>query len=235
MSPIISRAGFSLGFGRRRGGAAAGIVPGDILEGGFFAGYISHTQNSVATHALIVGPIATCASGTQSGYSYPDATTYTWKTTDTATTGTTNTYDGAVNQAAMVTAGIALHPAAEFCENLTVGGYTDWYLPAYYELDIAYTNLKPTTDSNNTSYGINPFSVPAEASNRTAGTPARTSLADFQTGGAEAFIPVFHWASTQFSNPNAFCVRFSDGLIRSAGGTTKGSSESFRAFRKVAL
>jgi hypothetical protein len=30
------------------------------------------------------------------------------------------------------------HPAAEFCVNLSIGGHTDWYLPARYELDIAY-------------------------------------------------------------------------------------------------
>jgi hypothetical protein len=80
------------------------------------------------------------------------------------------------------------HPAAQFCENLSIGGYSDWYLPARYELDIAYENLKPTTASNNTSWGINPYSVPERTVNRTAGAPAQTSVAAFQSGGAEAFV-----------------------------------------------
>jgi hypothetical protein len=50
--------------------AAAGnqgiVLPaiGAAYEGGFFAGTISHTADGVATHALIVAPAATGASGT---------------------------------------------------------------------------------------------------------------------------------------------------------------------------
>ena len=139
---------------RAAAGAGGLVLPniGDAFEGGFFAGLISHTANSVATHALIVAPRATGASGTN----YTLTTNYQWKTANTTTTGTTSSFDGAANTAAMVTAGIASHPAAQFCVNLSIGGYSDWYLPARYELDIAYENLKPTTDSNDTSWGINP-------------------------------------------------------------------------------
>jgi hypothetical protein len=49
----------------------------------------------------------------------------------------------------MVTAGIDDHPAAQFCVNLSIGGFTDWYLPARYELDIAYFNLKPSLQTAN--------------------------------------------------------------------------------------
>jgi hypothetical protein len=31
-------------------------------------------------------------------------------------------------------------PAAEFCVGLTIGGYSDWYLPSLYELTILYPN-----------------------------------------------------------------------------------------------
>jgi hypothetical protein len=159
-------------------------------------------------------------------------TNYQWKTADTTTTGTTSSFDGAANTAAMVTAGIASHPAANFCVNLSIGGFTDWYLPARYELDIAYELLKPTTASNSTLSGINPYSVPERTVNRTAGAPAQTSIAAFQTGGAEAFVAARHWSSTEFSSTNAWRLDFTDGLL---GLSAKTVANHVRAFRKLAL
>ena len=182
MAPLFT--GNKLGFGRSA--EVAGIILpaiGSAYEGGFFAGTISHTANGVATHALIVAPAATGATGTN----YTLTTMKEWKTSNTTTAGTTSTYDGAANQAAIVTAGIAAHPAAEFCENLSIGGYTDWYLPAPLELEIIYFNLKPTTDTNDTLYGANAYSVPARGSNHTSGDPAQTTVTAFQTGNSEAF------------------------------------------------
>lgn len=212
-----------------RAAAAAGLPAiGTSMEGGFFAGAISHTANGVPTHLLIVAPAATGATGT--GYTL--TTIKQWKTTFTTTVGTTSTYNGAANTAAIVTAGIALHPAAQFCTGLSIGGYTDWYLPARDELEIAYYNLKPTTNSNDTSYGINAYSVPARGSNYTAGTPAQTSVAAFQSGGAEAFVAAFHWASTEFSSTNAWLPEFNNGL---QDDDNKVNSYRVRAFRKVAV
>jgi len=198
---------------------------GDAFEGGFFAGLISHTANSVPTHALIVAPAATGASGT----GYTITTMLQWKTSNTTTAGTTSSFDGAANTANM--SGGA-HPAADFCTGLSIGGYSDWYLPARYELDIAYENLKPTTDSNNTSWGINPYSVPERTVNRTAGAPAQTSVAAFQSGGAEAFVASFHWSSTEDSSTNAWGLGFLNG---GQGSSSKGSASRVRAFRKLAL
>jgi len=212
-------------------GSAGGIVLpaiGASFQGGFFAGTISQTANSVATHALIVAPAATGATGT--GYTL--TTMKQWKTTNTTTAGTTSTYDGAANTAAMVTAGIADHPAAEFCETLSIGGYTDWYLPARDELEIAYYNLKPTTTSNDTGYGINAYSVPARGSNYTAGTPAQTTVTAFQTGNSEAFVAGTHWSSTEDSSTLAWRLSFANGL--QANGTKDGTNR-VRAFRKLAL
>jgi hypothetical protein len=211
-----------------RAAAGGGIVLpaiGAAFEGGFFAGTISHTDDGVATHALIVAPAATGATGT--GYTL--TTNKQWKTTNTTTAGTTSPFDGAANSANMNNAS---HPAAQFCEDLSIGGYTDWYLPARYELDIAYENLKPTTDSNATSWGINPYSVPERTVNRTAGAPARTSLAAFQTGGAEAFVAIFHWSSTEDSATGAWELAFDDG---SQFNPFKDNGYRVRAFRKLAL
>jgi hypothetical protein len=211
--------------------AAAGnqgiVLPaiGDAFEGGFFAGLISHTDDGVATHALIVAPAATGASGT----GYTIVTNLAWKTTTTTTAGTTSPFDGAANSANMNNAD---HPAAQFCEGLSIGGYSDWYLPARYELDIAYENLKPTTLSNNTSWGINPYSVPERTVNRTAGAPAQTSVAAFQSGGAEAFVDANHWSSTEFSSSAAWELIFNNGNQDISGKT---NARRVRAFRKIAL
>jgi hypothetical protein len=199
---------------------------GDAFEGGFFAGLISHTANSVATHALIVAPRATGASGT----GYTITTNLQWKTSDTTTAGTTSSFDGAANTANM--SGGA-HPAADFCTGLSIGGYSDWYLPARYELDIAYENLKPTTDSNNTSWGINPYSVPERTVNRTAGTPAQTSVSAFQSTGAEPFVAADHWSSTELSSTNAWELFFGGGDPRN--GLKTSTNRRVRAFRKLAL
>ena len=210
---------------------------GGAYQGGFLAGYISHTANGIATHALIVAPRATGASGTN----YTLTTMYQWKTSDTTTAGTTSTFNGAANTAAMVTAGIALHPAAQFCTTLSIGGYTDWYLPARDELEIAYYNLKPTTTSNDTSWGINAYSVPARGSNYTSGTPAQTTITAFQTGNSEPFVANVHTSSTENSanNTRYFSLSFADGIqasdFKAAHPIFGSTARRTRAFRRVAL
>jgi hypothetical protein len=138
-------------------------VIGESFGGGYFAGYISHTADGNPTHALIVAPRLEGATGT--GYTL--TTLLNWKTTNTGTANTLSDFDGAANTAAMVTAGIADHPAANFCKNLSIGGFSDWYLPARYELDIAYFNLKPGTGANDTAWGSNIYSVPRRNNNNT--------------------------------------------------------------------
>jgi hypothetical protein len=211
--------------------APSGIVLpaiGDSFEGGFYAGLISHTANGVATHALIVAPRATGASGT----SYTLTTNYQWKTAQTTTTGTTSPFDGAANTAAMVTAGINDHPAAKFCVDLSIGGYSDWYLPARFELDIAYYHLKPTTASNSTSWGINNYSVPERTVNNTAGDPAQTSVTAFKDTGSEPFVADNHWSSTEDSSTAAWALNFTNGFQVNGSKTL---NRRVRAFRKLAL
>jgi hypothetical protein len=202
---------------------------GAPFEGGFFAGFISHTADSNPTHGLIVAPRATGATGT--GYTL--TTSLQWKTANTTTADTTSPFDGAANTAAMVTAGIADHPAAQFCVNLNIGGYSDWYLPARYELDIAYENLKPTTTSNDTSWGINEYSVPERTVNRTAGDPAQTSITAFQSTGSEPFVVDSHWSSTEGSATLAWRLTFNNG--GQGDDFNKNSDFLVRAFRKFAL
>lgn len=104
-------------------------TPGTPFGGGLYAGQI--TEDDGITYAIIVAPKA--QGGEASG-------TLAWKTTTTTTTGTDSLNNGFNNTAAMVAAGISLHPAAQFCKGLSINGYTDWYLPAKDELNLLYTN-----------------------------------------------------------------------------------------------
>jgi hypothetical protein len=201
---------------------------GQPVEGGFFAGLISHTADGNPTHALIVAPAATGATGT--GYTL--TANPQWKTANTTTADTTSSFDGAANTAAMATAGIADHPAAEFCVNLSIGGFNDWYLPARWELDIAYFHLKPTTDNNNTNWGDNPYSVPRRDSKYTTGNPTQTTVTAFQSNQSEAFVAAFHWSSTEGADTVAWRF-FLD--VGSQSFNSKAGTLRVRAFRKLAL
>lgn len=209
---------------------ATSYVPvnvGEAYGGGYFAGYISHTADGNPTHALIVAPRATGATG--GGYTL--ATNLQWKTAGTTTAGTTSAFDGAANTAAMVTAGIADHPAAEFCVNLSIGGFTDWYLPSRCELDIAYFNLKPGTQANDTNWGSNIYSVPRRPLNNAPLFPRQTALTAFNTS-TEAFVADLHWSSTETNATNGWFLVFNDGGLNNIIKTYLGL---VRAFRKLAL
>jgi hypothetical protein len=190
-------------------------VIGQVFGGGFYAGQIG--VSSVATHYLVVGPLSTAQSSLQ------------WKTTNTATAGTSSVIDGPTNSSNMNNAS---HPAAQFCEGLTIGGFSDWYMPAKNELEVCYFNLKPTTTSNNTTSGTNTNAVPSRGSNYTSGTPARTSAAAFQSGGSEAFAAEVYWSSTENSATSAWYQNFNNGFQTYFG---KYFSKLVRAVRRVAV
>lgn len=193
---------------------------GDAFGGGFFAGQIG--ISSVATYNLVVGPLASAQN-----------TSVKWKNANTVTTGADSVIDGPQNTADMVADGSStVYPAAHFCNDLVIGGYSDWYMPAKNELEVCYFNLKPNTVSNNTSSGTNANAVPARASNYTSGTPAQTSATTFRTGNSEAFTDFNYWTSTEFSNTLGWKQGFYDGR-QSDGGKT--SSYYVRAIRRVAV
>jgi hypothetical protein len=204
-------------------------VIGSAFGGGFFAGQIG--VSGVATHNLVVGPTS---SGQFIGA---------WNTTSTTTAGTDSVIDGPANTAAMIAAGAATHPCGNFCNNAVIGGFSDWYMPAKNEMEVCYFNLKPNTNANNTSSGINPNAVPARASNYPGGSPAsnpaQTSVAAFQTGGAEAFTtagnPGDYWNSTQHLTipTRAYLTRMNFGGQYSDGKAVP--VFTVRAVRRVAV
>lgn len=199
------------------------IQPGDAYEGGYFAGQISTAGNGIADFNLVVGP----ASSSQTAGKQ-------WKTSNTSTAGTTSVIDGPTNSANMNNAS---HPAAEFCEAVTAGGYTDWYMPAKNELDVCYFNLKPTALPNVTygTSGVNANAVPPRATGYTPSSPpTQTSATIFQSpSGAETFGEQYFWSSTQLSAPYAWSQVFTDGA--NDGATKNYTSRRVRAIRRVAV
>jgi hypothetical protein len=204
-------------------GNTYGGIPtvGSALGGGFFAGQISTAGNGVADYNLVVGPVASAQ------YS----TSLQWKLVNTGG-DPTSVIDGPANSSTMNS---ATYPAAQYCEGLTVGGFSDWYLPAKNELEVCYFNLKPATTANNTSFGVNPNAVPARASTYTAGNPAQTSASAFQTGNAESYISGLYWTSTQNTYSSGFVNCFQYYGSYPYASASKASSRKVRAIRRVAV
>lgn len=202
---------------QRSFGPGTPTVIGQAYEGGFWAGDIGVA--GVATHHLVVGPLSTAQ------------TQLAWKNANTATAGADSDIDGPQNTADMVADGNStVYPCAHFCNDAVIGGFSDWYMPAKNELEVCYFNLKPTTNLNDPNSGINPNAVPARASNYASSTPAQTSAAAFQTGGAEAFVAAIYWSSTESSADFARRQFFYDGLQYIAFKT---ASNRVRAIRRV--
>jgi len=195
------------------------LVIGQAYAGGFYAGQIG--VSGVATHNLVVGPKASAFASTALQF----------KTSNTSDAGATSVIDGPANSASM---NDASHPAAQFCEGLTIGGYSDWYMPAKNELEVCYYNLKPTTTANDISSGINANAVPARASNYTSGNPAQTTVSAFiNISGTEFFTDQLYWTSTEKSATQGWSQYLGNGSQNY--NFNKNSAYRVRAIRRVAV
>ena len=206
------------------GGTFAAPVPvvGSAYGGGYFAGQISTAGNGIADYNLVVGPKS---SADGAGLEYKIVRTG---------GDPTSVIDGPTNSSTMNS---ATYPAAQFCEAVNVGGFTDWYMPAKNELEILYYNLKPNTSNNDTISGINPNAVPARASYYTdsPNVPTQTTATDFQSpSGTEFLLTQRYWSSTQNTNPAlAYVQVFSSGNQNQ--GVYKNTPYRVRAVRRVAV
>jgi hypothetical protein len=204
-------------------GSALPVPIGDPFGGGFFAGQISTAGNGVADYNLVIAP-----------KSSGENLNIQWKTSNTTTAGTSSVIDGPTNSSNMNNAS---HPAAQFCEGLSIGSFSDWYMPAKNELEVCYFNLKPTTTANNSGSGTNINAVPSRGSNYTGGlpatNPAQTAATDFQTGNTEAFaVGNDYWTSTEFNASLGNYQSLNDGY---QGVTGKSNNAYVRAVRRVAV
>lgn len=199
---------------------------GSAFGGGFFAGQISTTANGVATHNLVV-----CTASVGSVYQKKYGP-------QGVTTGATSTINGPSNSATLAALG-STYESATFCEAINSGGYTDWYMPARYELEVCYYFLKPGTQNNNNGQGANPNAVLPQPLNTNYGLtdPAQTSATNFRTGASDQEFPVSngggYWASTEISSTEGTRIIFTDG---SSGPVNKTNNYCWtRAIRRVAV
>jgi hypothetical protein len=192
---------------------------GDAYGGGFFAGQINVSGTK---YNLVVAPKA-------SGESLK-----TWGPYDVSTFQR-SAINGPVNSAGEAALGAA-YQAATFCEGLTIGGYSDWYLPAKNELEVLYYFLKPTTNANDTSSGSNANAAsPPEpvSTNYTSGSPAQTGAGiGFRTGETDAFASYPYWSSTEDTAEFAWYQNFNNG---SQAFNYKNPSIYVRAVRRIAV
>ena len=220
------------------------LDPGVAIYGGYFGGQIN---DGGIIYNLIVAPITEGSLDGQYGGSSPIGIQYKTSTQSDGSTvqnqawgapATTNwadpkhpMFDWAVNSGRGPNAG------AYDASNTTgtgIGGYNDWYIPAEYELEILYRNLKPTAESNDTQYGANPNAVPSATSNYTTKFPTETTSTLFISGQSQAFSRnESYWSATGdiFSGSTAIPQSFLDGDQQD---TFKPSERYARAIRRVA-
>ena len=202
--------------------------------------------------------IAPKASGENASVQYKNATTAAPAECFTLTNGPEAT-------AAMIAADTStVYPLAHWAKSLNdsngglgLAGYTDWYVPARDELELVWRNLKPVTNDNYitadrynaaaytrdanlddtvVTHGTNRHSDPVGAA-YTAGNPAQTSVAAFQSGGAEAmtFGSVYYWSSSESSATNAWCQVYNASLPGYQDGNGKTYGTRARACRRSIL
>jgi len=205
--------------------AAIPATAGAAFGGGYFSGKIKADDGF--TYALIVSPKAT------------GETLVGWAASGGLVAGANSVNNGFNNTAAIYAAGAPGHPAAQFCKDLTIGGYADWYLPSVNELEILYRSLKPGTEENITVFGTNPSSVPP-GSVYTAYNPLQTTVAAFKLGGSEALATTpyggAHWSSTQTGASTANAQRFTDGYQYDTSTDARtGTAYFVRAVRRVRI
>lgn len=200
----------------------APIPIGNFIQGGYFAGYYSMNGNNVATHGLIVAPKSGGETTGIFGSFYSDSDSQSF-------------FDGATNTANADSLGGS--PAFSFCANLSLNGYSDWYLPSVLELQLAYLNFKPTTTQNDSNaYDTSSYAVPQFFNAWSSTFPAQTTIPTFQNTGSNFFSTSssspYYWSSTVSGTTSAYGFDFNNGR---RPNLAKNYSQRIRAFRKVPL
>lgn len=165
---------------------------GAPFGGGFFAGVFLLDGKP---YALIVAPKA------------EGETMAAFKARNTATQGARSLRDGLANSEAMNDKD---HPAARFCRNLEIGGFTDWYLPSRHEAALLAETLMPGDGT----------------------VPEQTTAEAFQEGAPEAFDRAWYWTSTECGPGSAWVQCFYFGI---QDRSDKDLSARVRAVRKCPL
>lgn len=232
---IATVAGTVIPSGMTMGGTGTGMVIssyvapptiGQAMYGGYYAGSISATGNGVATHYLIIAPKST------------GEASYVWSNS-TGRSGIISDIDGYANTVSLAALSASNYPGFAWARSLTIGGFTDWYIPAKNELNTIFYNLCPVITPQTGGFSANANAVsPQPTSSWTTGSPSQTSAIAFRVDGSEAFSqnnPPY-WMSTDAQNffgDNAAWAM--TGYAGGFNGTAKNNAGRFRAIRKVAI
>ncbi len=165
--------------------------------------------------------------------------------------------EGLASTNAMQAAGSSsVYPAAHWARGLSIGGRSDWYVPARDELELCWRNLKPVTNSNYTSadrstgasfnyanngsvgdtsasHGVNNNSLPTGGAYTTS-VPGQTAATAFRSGGSEAFEfgSSYYWSSSEYSASFAWFTYNHTGAPGSQVSNSKTNSYRVRAVRR---
>lgn len=189
---------------------------GNTIGGGYYAGVVSYSNNSVATHHIIVAPRSP---GQIYGQLHPDAS---------VNANSRSVIDGFANTNNMASG------AKEYFRGLTIGGYTDWYIPSRWESDQTYFVFKPGTNSpyiGGDSGQIGGYAVPY----RSFTSPSQTSVLIFRDGSSQNYAVNQYWTSTcfppgDFDNYN-YIQQYTGG--RNNSGDRNNGNRFIRAIRRV--
>jgi hypothetical protein len=215
------------------------FTPGDAYGGGFYVGKMSINGNGVATHHLIVSDISTRRSNLS------------WDSRTTGNSGyetnINSPINGPQNTTSLAGQG-SYYEAAIYCENLSSGGYTDWYLPSPQELQMCYYYLKPSTDANHNygdSYGgANPYAVAPQPINIGYGTagPSQTTAFAFKNGNAQSFGTAGYYTSAESASSTQILrklqvqvVYFDNGSIQDSNKSQSWAAFYTRAVRRIPI
>lgn len=194
------------------------IAAGALLEGGHYAGKINIAG---VEYGIVVAPKAE-----------GEIKDSIWIARYKDVPGALSFNNGLANSQAMADAGSKL---ATKILALSIGGHTDWYLPAMDELEICYRAFKPTSDENGlyARSGINVSAVPPTYP-YTRELPAQTTHELFLADAAEAFDSTSYWSSTQHAgtSDDAWCQAFGYG---GQGYASKVNYSRARAVRRFSL
>lgn len=206
---------------------------GDFYEGGYLAGVIDSTQTAGSSgkrYALIVAPKAEGQTNIGWGHN--------------GSTSATSRWDGVQNTINLLSYSSSYAP--QFCNNLTINGYSDWYMPATNELELIYRNFKPTTHDNatgswssygSTLYNINGYNPDSDPTGDayTINDPVQTDLSIFKDGGSESLVGTF-WSSTDAEQYRAWVQVFiNNNWAGSRSRLIKTNNYAVRAVRRVII